>query len=220
MTPPARRAPALVYACVLLTAASTGVTVRAAPDDSDVDRLVKQLGSEDFNEREAATRALRRIGPSALAPIERAAAGSKDAEVRRRAAELLQLMTSGEWPREFVEELHGQFRRYDYGAVLHVNLSGTQARDEDLTFLNRLDGLQYLHLGSTPVTDAGLAHVARMKNLFFLDLSNTRVTDEGLKFLRGLAALRVLDLSGTGVTERGVAELRQALPGLNIHHTK
>ncbi len=53
-----------------------------------VARLIAQLGSSQFAEREAATRALAALGPAALDGLRRAAQAD-DAEVRRRAQKLL-----------------------------------------------------------------------------------------------------------------------------------
>lgn len=60
----------------------------AAPSSAEVARLVRQLGGDDFDTREAATRALARAGRPALAPL-REAASSDDPEVRRRASRLV-----------------------------------------------------------------------------------------------------------------------------------
>jgi serine/threonine protein kinase/Flp pilus assembly protein TadD len=61
----------------------------AGPAAAEVDRLIGQLGSEKFAEREAASRALAALGKAAMAALKRAAA-SGDAEVRSRAGKLLQ----------------------------------------------------------------------------------------------------------------------------------
>jgi hypothetical protein len=60
----------------------------AAPARPDLERLVRQLGSEEFEEREEATRRLARLGPFAREALRRAAE-SPDLEVRRRAEKLL-----------------------------------------------------------------------------------------------------------------------------------
>ena len=52
----------------------------AAPDNRDVDRLIRQLGSDEFEEREAATRALKKVGKAALTALQRAAKENADAE--------------------------------------------------------------------------------------------------------------------------------------------
>jgi hypothetical protein len=59
-----------------------------APDRAQVDRLIRQLGSTDFAEREAASQQLQKIGPPALEALRATATDSKDAEVRRRAADI------------------------------------------------------------------------------------------------------------------------------------
>lgn len=69
-----------------------GAFVVAAPDDTDVERLVKQLGSDKFKEREAATNALAKIGKPAVNALRKAATGNGDLEIRRRAANLLQAL--------------------------------------------------------------------------------------------------------------------------------
>jgi hypothetical protein len=55
---------------------------------AETNRLVRQLGSSSFAKREAATKALRALGEKAL-PALKQAATSPDAEVRRRATQLL-----------------------------------------------------------------------------------------------------------------------------------
>jgi HEAT repeat protein len=57
--------------------------------DRDVDELVRQLGSKKFSEREAAGRALEKLGEAALPALQKAAQGA-DPEVRRRAAALIE----------------------------------------------------------------------------------------------------------------------------------
>ncbi|MCI0638504.1 MAG: ankyrin repeat domain-containing protein [Gemmataceae bacterium] len=76
--------------CFLYLAAVSlpcGVLVAAQPDEV-IERLVKQLGSDDFREREQATKQLKETGRPALKALRNAAA-SNDAEVRRRAEQLV-----------------------------------------------------------------------------------------------------------------------------------
>jgi hypothetical protein len=61
---------------------------------ADVERLVKQLGSVRFEEREAASRALEKVGYPALDAL-RKAAKSEDRETRRRAGLLVQQIENG-----------------------------------------------------------------------------------------------------------------------------
>jgi hypothetical protein len=65
----------------------------AGPKAQEIERLVKQLGSEKFQEREAAGRRLVQIGEAALPALRRAGV-SGDAEVRRRASQLVKVLQS------------------------------------------------------------------------------------------------------------------------------
>jgi hypothetical protein len=78
-----RRSPVLVAVLSVLAASA------ARADGPAPARLVERLASEDFAEREQATAALEALGAEAL-PALRAARDHPDAEVRRRAAEVLQ----------------------------------------------------------------------------------------------------------------------------------
>src|SRR5436853_335021 len=55
-------------------------------DDKDIERLVKQLGSAKFKEREAATKRLTEIGEPALDTLAKA---TSTLEVRRRAEAII-----------------------------------------------------------------------------------------------------------------------------------
>src|SRR5262249_26245961 len=59
-------------------------------EPSEIERLIKQLGSDNFAEREAASKALEAIGEPALEALKKAATESVDAEVRRRAKQMVQ----------------------------------------------------------------------------------------------------------------------------------
>lgn len=59
------------------------------PSAVEAERFIKQLGSDDYYEREAASKTLRALGVSAL-PALRTACADKDAEVRKRALRLVE----------------------------------------------------------------------------------------------------------------------------------
>jgi Leucine-rich repeat (LRR) protein len=86
-----------------------------------------------------------------------------------------------------------------------------------LAYLKGLTQLVFLALDNTQVTDVGLEHLQGLSGLQQLNLSSTKVTDTGLKHLQGLTQLRRLDLTSTKVTDAGVAQLKKALPSINIH---
>jgi hypothetical protein len=63
--------------------------VSLTSDASRIDQLIQQLGSEFYAEREAATKALDRVGVPALGALYKASESSSDAEISRRAQGLL-----------------------------------------------------------------------------------------------------------------------------------
>jgi hypothetical protein len=82
----------LLGACASPSAADDSkVTEKAAPARSEMEmkRLIDQLGSERFKDREQATHELSKLGKSAL-PSLKEATNSLDAEVRRRAQQLVE----------------------------------------------------------------------------------------------------------------------------------
>ena len=76
----------LVPLALLLGGAVAGEPPR--PKAAEIERLIVQLGSDTFDEREAASKALVGIGEPAL-PALRRASSSEDAEVRRRARDVM-----------------------------------------------------------------------------------------------------------------------------------
>src|SRR5262249_6356077 len=63
----------------------------AAPPDDSIRTLIRQLGSDDFDQREDATKRLREIGEPALDAL-REAMRSDNAEVRRRATDIFGIL--------------------------------------------------------------------------------------------------------------------------------
>ena len=61
------------------------------PAAEDIDRLIRQLGSDKFSDREAASKRLTDIGEPALDQL-RKAADATDVEVRRRVRDLLKVI--------------------------------------------------------------------------------------------------------------------------------
>src|SRR5947209_6032323 len=65
----------------------------AAEDTPEIPRLVEQLGDDSFDLREAASKALDKIGEAAL-PHLRKALQSADLEVRQRASKLVEVIAA------------------------------------------------------------------------------------------------------------------------------
>lgn len=74
---------------LLLGLALIGLAAVPAPasDEATISKLIEQLGADSFADREAASKALDKIGTPALEAVQKATK-SADAEVRKRAAEL------------------------------------------------------------------------------------------------------------------------------------
>src|SRR5262245_52327496 len=76
--------PALVILPVLARSAPA-----VAPDEGAVERLIRKLGDDKFDEREAASHELAQIGLPCVRPLCRAADGDDDSEIRHRAKQAL-----------------------------------------------------------------------------------------------------------------------------------
>lgn len=94
-----------------------------------------------------------------------------------------------------------------------VSLKGENVTDQDLAFLEPIDGVRVLSLEKTRVRGDGLAHLKPLSHLMILDLSDSQVSDDGLAHLKDLKGLRVLSLDGAPITDAGLVHLR-ALKGL------
>jgi hypothetical protein len=97
-----------------------------------------------------------------------------------------------------------------------LNLRGREITNEGLVHLKDLKGLLKLHLEKTKITDDGLQHLKGLENLEYLNLYGTEVTDAGLKHLHGLKKLRKLYVWQTKVTDAGVAEIKAAIPEIQV----
>ncbi|MDB5346866.1 MAG: uncharacterized protein JWP89_5243 [Schlesneria sp.] len=99
-----------VMTCLLLVAILAGTTAQADDLGLDLDapaisKLIEQLGSAFFEEREAAAKELRRLGKQAM-PLLQEARTHKSAEIRSRVAALLrqQALTLGETIQAFAKQ--------------------------------------------------------------------------------------------------------------------
>jgi hypothetical protein len=79
-----------------------------------------------------------------------------------------------------------------------------------------IPSLRVLRLYAGPVKDEGFAPVARLTDLEMLIAQHLQITDESLKVLKELKKLKRLDITGNKVSDSAVAELKKALPGLEV----
>src|SRR5690242_7017393 len=78
-----------LLACPALKSAAYAQAPKPEQPQVEIDRLISQLASDLFGDREAASRRRQKIGPPAVDALRAAASDNKDAEVRRRAANVL-----------------------------------------------------------------------------------------------------------------------------------
>jgi hypothetical protein len=208
---------------LVIAAVLAGLLAQAAePDAGKIDRLVKQLGSDNFRDREAAGKQLAEIGEKALPALQKAVTRD-DAEVRRQVKRLIEAIRTqlDATARAAIKKLGGRIMEGD-GENVRVALDKSRAHAPDVARVKGLRHLTILWLAGTPVTDAGVAHLRGLKSLTGLDLSNTQVTDAGLAHLGGLKSLTGLGLSNTKVTDAGLAHVRElkSLQSLDLSNTK
>jgi hypothetical protein len=190
----------------------------------NIERLIRQLGSERFADREAASKALEIIGEPAWTALCRDQ-NDPDLEIRRRIAELRKSLAKARAPMRAkawaaLVKLNGRVGS-DTGAsdgciggidfVTAVTLC-----DSDLAALQWLDEARCVGFIGNRITDAALVHLEKLYRLEILELGQTNVTDAGLVHLKGVPMLLYVDLTGTKVTDKGIAELEMALPKLKI----
>jgi uncharacterized protein (TIGR03067 family) len=80
--------------CLLFLLLATPAAALPRPSAVEIARLVEQLGSPSFPEREEASRRLEALGDKALPALQKAARAAKDAEVRRRAGNIVEVALS------------------------------------------------------------------------------------------------------------------------------
>ncbi len=112
---------------LFLMALALSPPTRAAPDDPEIPRLVHQLGSDNFAQRQEATKKLQAIGEPARAAL-RDASNSPDPEIQRRAATLLQEMNAKLLVfshKLHTHEIHGIALTADGSRVISASSDGT-----------------------------------------------------------------------------------------------
>src|SRR5581483_6020312 len=155
-------------------------------DAEEIDRMIKQLGSDDFREREAAMESLQRIGRQAL-PALRIAQNSENLEVRHRAKMLLDQLDVG------IQPLLNRGARIHYYSkqkpspvsVDGVEMVGTAFSDDDLMHVREFTNIKRLSIpNASRITNAGLAHIRHLRSLESLTIGGAPIND--LSALSGL----------------------------------
>ncbi len=128
-------------ACLGIVTAPTGAVAPPAAKADDIAKLVQQLGSDDFEEREAAQKRLEAIGAPALDILRKTAASTDDAEVKSRAGQLIDAITAKVLGAE-TAKLQGSWK------LVRVGEPGNGMTIQDDGFQIAVSGKQYTWKGS------------------------------------------------------------------------
>lgn len=120
----------LAVALTLAALLAVGLSALLAADaaDAKIKQLIKQLGSTDFGEREAATKELAKIGQPALEAL-RNAANTGDVETRRRAKELLEPLETALKLEPLLKQFASEKKADQNAAVKELAELGEPARE-------------------------------------------------------------------------------------------
>jgi hypothetical protein len=101
---------------------SLPVLVHGDASPAEIERLIRQLGSRKFREREQASRALEKMGEPALAALQKAADRDLDIEVRHRSERLVRHIEGVEPSPEADWDYIGRFTLRDRGKPRTIKL--------------------------------------------------------------------------------------------------
>ena len=101
-------------------------------------------------------------------------------------------------------------------SLVWLDLATTGVTDAGLDLTGQFGQLRRLSLQRTAVTDAVLPKLASLTQLQMLNLHTTGVSDAGIQALRPLIGLKRLFVWQTKVTPTGAANLRAAMPNVDI----
>lgn len=105
-----------------------------------MERLIRRLGSDSFADREEAMKELRRLGKPALEALRTAAANSKDKEIRRRAAELLDKLLEPAYEKQYKEGVR-LLEKKDYRKAVTILRQAAESYRNDPTIPRADQGL-------------------------------------------------------------------------------
>ncbi len=85
---------------------------------------------------------------------------------------------------------------------------GTQATDDGLAYVGRLNCLESIHIwNAINVNDAGIEHLRRLTRLKSIQLSKARIGDRALRTLGAMPTLERIVVPTNRFTDRGLAQL-------------
>jgi uncharacterized protein (TIGR03067 family) len=142
-----------------------------ADDGADAERvatLIKQLGADEFAQREAASKELEAIGEPALAPLREAAKSGRDAEVRLRAAQIIKAIAVRTAKLESDKELA---KLQGTWSLVSYETDGKQIKGEDKSHTFTVKGDTWsIHVGGAVFQAGKVARIEAQKKLNAIDL--------------------------------------------------
>ena len=124
---------------------------------------------------------------------------------------------------EIIQEVGGTFSYDDQGRIISVDLSDTEATDEEVAAISVLPHVRTINCSNAHhITGSTLNQLVNLKNLETLYLVNTELDDNGLSRLRDLTSLKTLNLDGTLITDTGMPAIDNLtnLQTLSLGNTK
>jgi len=101
--------------------------------------------------------------------------------------------------------------------IISIDLSASDATDDDVANLSNFDRLTRLDLSRTKIDGSGLLILADMKYLAYLNLYGSDVDDAALEHIALVPNITAVYLWQTAVTKEGVERLRIQLPKAEIN---
>jgi hypothetical protein len=99
-----------------------------------------------------------------------------------------------------------------------LHLENADVSDAGIGALPDLPRLRCIDLDGTRIADAAMQRIGMFRNLEEIWIEGTAVSDRGLAFLHGLANLKFISiLDCAEISDQAVAELRKAIPGVEVH---
>ncbi|MEM7479215.1 MAG: hypothetical protein AAF483_29880 [Planctomycetota bacterium] len=125
--------------------------------------------------------------------------------------------------KSLVEALEVVFetKKSESGALLSLNLSPIEMRDEDVDLLRPLQDLQWLVMPRSSFTNSAMETIAGLglPKLQLLNVDNSNIDDEGLQTLCELKSIRNIHIVNTNVSPEGVLAAKAKRSSLQVYRS-
>ncbi len=100
--------------------------------------------------------------------------------------------------------------------LVSLSLSHCKVSASDLSALNQLTNLVWLHLDDTNVNDSIAPMITSLSKLKYLNLVHTAVSNKSLNAISNMKELKEIFLYQSNTTKEGIKHLRAKLPSIKI----